>query len=740
MPDAPCRLVPPIAAALSLFAAVSAQDAPIRFAPIDPMIRLSICDAPALRAALPNTHLGRLFAEPEVAAAIATGRDHYVAKVQAWTSTVDRLLQLDPGRATVEALELREVMDLDWRDLATAELVATRLDGSEWSGVQTTLLLEPVAAAEGKLARRFERLQARLRAIAADADHAANLRLDGDKVDGFPALVLTARDMDKDEYRYGAPPGAWLLHLPGQFAGGDGKVGLVGKCAPTPPAAAAISLQIGILGYLDLLGGAGAANVQVQTVRKALGLDAAGAIRWQLRPVGELLQDDIALALTGRPGGVLGALLDGIAPLVDQPLPEHGLLQLRCAFDVAELTAAIDELLALGDAPTLADTGIAEDLKQAWTGGMALAIARPAPGGLMPRLYASFGIADAQAFGRLIARLRELPELQPKDVKYEGRPCVQLRIDGAPAALQPSYCLQDGVVHFAESGLSLRALLKAQANGTPPALDVGDAPRPEGPGAALPGFDLRFDGAAIHAAIHELWLPLGSSMLGTGASGQPLVPMAEMPEPEVVTRHLRPGRGVLRRSPDQVVLGMSGTAGGPELHVLLAAYGPLLSGPMTQSWSWQTDALRYDLAHVQLQAVHAALTRFRERTGKAPASFGELLASGDLADASLLLLPGDDSAEPVLHDGREVARTSFAYFPDGKQMSPQGEEILARVATLHSIAWRGLALADDGVLHDTWDERMPIFAPEVVVEPAAVEVEPEKPPPNPAPVPDDPPK
>lgn len=706
----------PLAATFSLLVATTttAQDAPVRFVPTEPMVRLAIQDAPALLAALPGTHFGRLLAEPDVAAAIEIARQNYVAKVTRWAQSVDRLEQLDPGKLDIETLLQRQVFDLDWRELHSGALFATRVPGSDY-GVQSVLSVEPVAAIEGQLAQRFEQLANRLRAIAADANHAASVHVAADKIDGYPALVLTPRHPDADEFRY-QPGGSWLLQLPGQFVGGSGKVEVAGKVGTAARPAPAIALAIGMRSYLDLLDGPGAADAQVAAVLQHLGLDVVRSFFWHLRPVGALLQDDIGFELTGRPGGVLGALLDGIAPSVDQPLPEHGLLQLRLTFDPATLFAALDGLLAQAGEPTLADLGLVDDLRTAWTGGLAFAVVRPAPGGLVPRLYASFGIADADAFARLMARLHAVPDLEPKAVTYEGQACTQLRIAGAPPALQPSYCLRDGVAHFAESGISLRAMLKAAADGAPPALDVGDAERPDGPGALLPGFDLRFDGAAIHRAIQELWLPIADTFLPMGGSMQPLVPLADMPDFEVVTAHLRPGRGVLRRSPERVVLSMSGTAGGPELHLLLAAYGPLLSGPMTNSWSWQTDALQYELAKAQLQRVHAAITRFRERTGKAPASFGELLAGGDLADASLLLLPGDENAEPVVHEGKELGRTSFLFLAAGQQVAVDGEQVAARVISRGTISWRRVVLADDGSIHDTWDDTMQVAVPEMVEE------------------------
>ncbi len=167
MAHTPLRLAPHIAAAFSLLTVVTAQDAPIRFVPKDPMIRLSACDAPALLAALPSMHLGKLFAEPEVAAAIELGHRNYVAKVMRWTRVVDRLAGIAPDKVDIQARLQRQVFDLDWRDLRSGELIAVRLDERRF-GLQSMLLLEPTAAAEGRLAQRFEAVANGLRAVADD--------------------------------------------------------------------------------------------------------------------------------------------------------------------------------------------------------------------------------------------------------------------------------------------------------------------------------------------------------------------------------------------------------------------------------------------------------------------------------------------------------------------------------------------------------------------------------------------
>ncbi|MBL9077344.1 MAG: hypothetical protein JNL08_07570 [Planctomycetes bacterium] len=724
------RLAPPLVAAtllaaVSLSSAVAAQDDALRFVPREPMMRIAFDDVPALFAALPGMHLGRLFAEPDVARAIGLGRDAYVGKVRRWSDAVDRLLELQPDRATIEMLVERELMSLDWRDLQHAETIGRRNEAVY--GVQTTIALAPTPAAAGRLTQRFEQLLAQLRRLATADAAQATLRVAGDRVSDHPGLVLAPHETAQDEAMFGAPAGGWFAQLPGLLAGGNGTHELAGTFARQAPPAPGISIELDIGKYLNLMGGPGEPDPQVQAALKALGLDACSTFRWQLRPDGELVLDELMLDLRGKPGGVLGALLDGVAPPVAQPLPEHALLQVRLAFDVAGLLTAVDELLVLSELPTLTELGLADDLKLAWTGGVALALTRPAPGGLVPRIYASFGIVDADAVARVLARMQELIGEETKQVTYEGKPCVQLRLGDVPPAFQPSWCVQADAVHFAESGLSLRAMLKAQAAGAPPLLDTGDAPRPGGTGAIVPGCEVRFDGAEIHAALHDLWLPLAETASTFGGMMEPLVSRQDLPDHETVAPHLRRGRGVLRRAPDRVTLAMSGTAGGPELHAVLFAYGSLLSGPMTGNWKWQTDSTLGEVAKVQLERIHAAIQAHRTRTGKVPASLGELLAGGDLTDARLLALPGDPATEPVLHEGKEVARTSFEYFADGQKMSPEGTEVVVRLATKQALGWRKLVLTDEGVVIESW-EGMVQFAP-AQVEVLEEIVEPPPPPP-----------
>src|SRR5262249_15040700 len=95
------RFATAIAAWLALANVGAAQDA-VRFQARQPLARLEIRDLPALLASLPGTALGRLAAEPDVAAAFELGKQNFAALVARWTRIVDATVRLDPGRMEPE--------------------------------------------------------------------------------------------------------------------------------------------------------------------------------------------------------------------------------------------------------------------------------------------------------------------------------------------------------------------------------------------------------------------------------------------------------------------------------------------------------------------------------------------------------------------------------------------------------------------------------------------------------------
>lgn len=682
----------------------NAQDPPQRFVPKPPVFDIAVQDLPGVLAALEKAHCGRLLAEPDAAQSFATAADRLGERIRRWWHAVDALAAAQSAPLDWERRLRRRLYALDWRTIHSASMAA-RLPDDAMRPVQITMTLDPVPGAEAGLAQQFDALAEQVWAHL-DADGAAAKAVP-QQIAGNPARVLPPKQRESSE-----ADGAWYLHLPGQFAAGTGDPQNAGTCARTTAVAnPGFRTSLDLPRYVSMLAEVFGAPEPILRGLQALGLAECRSIAWRIAPAGDLILDEIAIDCP-KFEGLLGALVHAAAPLVDQPLPEQGLLQIRCTFDVRELVGAIDALLRLAEQPTLAEAGLVEDLDKAWSGGLALAVARPPGGTPVPRLYASFGVVDEDALGRLLARLEALPWITEKAIELEGQPCTQLRLADLPPAVQPTFCVRDGALHLAESGVSLRALLKAAAGGAPKALDVGDAPRPPGKGAVLPGFELRFDGAAIHAALTDIWLPLWElTTRRDTASAKPLLQFGEMPDRDSVLPHLVRGRGVLRQRPDGVTLAMTGTFGGPELQMLVTTFGPLLSGPMTSSWQWETNSLLLQVANDRLARIHASIDTFTKDKGRRPASLGELVAAGAIA-ADVLLLPDDELAEKVVYDGKEVAKSSFRYYEHPLHAAPRGEDAELHLVTIATLGWMRAAITPNGEVVEGYGE----FASKTIAE------------------------
>ncbi len=712
IPAATFAAVLPLASA----GAVLAQTAE-SFVAKAPIVRIAVHDLPGLREAIAANPLGRLLALPEVASAVAIGLHNDAAPVAKWTRLAESLLRIDPVGCDFDTRVELALRQIGWADAHTFVASVSRVAAAEAENAEDasglpqfgqSFVVVPTPAARDRAAARLAQLEVDLRR---HVPRGSKLAADQTAFGG-PALRLEpGGEVDEVDLHFGisAEP-SWLITRPGLIVVGKGAPDAAGEFAPRRAEPPRVEFSVDIRGYFRTLGpyaifamrGAESED-PAQAFLAATGFDKVGLLRVSFTPHAEGLREDVALELTGRPGGMLGALLQGMAPLPPQPLPEGALLQLRGGVDVEALARSVDVLLEQAELDTLSQLDLIGDLRRAWTGGFALAIGRPAKGAVVPRLYASFGIVDETALQRLLARLRAHPGLEVKERDVDGVPCVQLVLPDLPQGLQPAYALVDGTVHFAESFASLRALLQAKRDGAPPALDVGDAPRAEGPGAPLPGFDLRYDNAAIYAALREVWLPLADTVAIVD-DVKALVPLDEMPEAESLSGHLGRGRAVLRVQPDRLTLSMLGACGGPDGHAFAAAYPALLSTWFTQSWRWSTDNLHSKLTQVHLRLVHKALKAYEKRTGAAATSLADLVGSPELPDGSVLQLAGDEAAEPVLRDGTEVARSSFRYYPQGLDVTPEGETIKARLIAVKASGWWRALLDMDGNVHSGWGE------------------------------------
>ncbi len=667
------------------------------FVPGPHLGRWQIENVPALLAQLPSTRLGKLLADEEVAHAFATAVKRHRADAARFRALVAaaraRAVELDPWLQAQLYREdpLAPLHEVELEELQRVELVALR-PGEDARAPETLVVFGCTPRAEGRWARLLEDHARRL-------EHDASWRRDADaKFGGFPVHAFrAARELtDEQAERSGLDlPRIWMLHLPGTFAAGTGDIAKAGELA-TPPSrpdqTALGEFDLEAYGEMFTRGG-------VAAELDAIGFAALKALRWRGRFVGELLLDEIELETDGEPKGLVGALLTGAASTGNgtppaQPLPDGALAQLRATIDVAAVLDAIGRLAGSRALPA----DVADAMRAAFPGGVAIGVAAPV-GGVIPRVYVSLEVGDRDALTTVIDAIAR-NRMPRTEVTYEGVPCTVLTVADMPQGLQPAWCVVDGVLHVAESGPSLRALLKARGNGLD-AMDVGDAPVPAGPGELAGGVDLRWDGGALYRAFHRHWLPLLQLLPGDQLQ-HALLRGDEMPDPDAVAPLLGKGRGVLRRNGGTWTLQQLGALGGLETTALAITYGPLLSALMRQDWT--TRQLEHAVGAAQLAAVWTELEAFREQHQRWPQDLAELFAATKLPDDALLL-PGDTDAEPVaLPGGTRTITTSFRYFAAPVEVDTNGESYrLLLVAIEPRSAFRPM-LTDTGVVPQTWGE------------------------------------
>lgn len=638
--------------------ALAAQDGPPAFVPsAEPLASLRIEDVPGLRARWPETALGRLTAEPECAEALGAALDRLRSELQRRDALRDAAaalqLELEPWQVAnlFTEIDMLELVRHPLTELRRAELTSVLAgDAEPRAGVMAAILTiacEP--RFEGRWTQAFE---ARAQAVAKWPWLTA---VPDAKVAGNPAHVFRpAGDPPEDADFVPIALGTWMLHLPGSFTFGTGEP-LSGGAIGVRPAASSpqVALRLDVEQWLELMSRFGAG---MPPELHAIGIDSVRRFDWRVSFAGERVLDELELSLSGPPTGLIAALTTGAAPLPAQALPDGALAQLRVSVDLPLL---LDALPIVTDGTLAVPDTLKKDLLAALDGGIALGVAAPAPGGVIPRLYLTLGVRDDAALTRALdAVLGD----RKKQVRYGDADCQLLEIPGAPQGLQPAFCRLGGRLHVAESGLSMRAFLKAQEDGAV-AMHVGDAPLPDGPGEPVPGFDLRCDEAALYRAFRDIWLPLYATFASAagGMGGAPaLIAAADMPDADVVAPHCGTSRGVLRKDGDRYLVQCLGALGGPELAALAMTFGPMIS---STRYDYATEQLARQIGLKKLESAWAALSNFKQREQRWPKDLAELFAAEKLP-ADALLMPADDLTEPVaLADGRTV-RASFRYFAE----------------------------------------------------------------------------
>jgi len=348
-----------------------------------------------------------------------------------------------------------------------------------------------------------------------------------------------------------------------------------------------------------------------------------------------------------KPTGFVGAMLEGGGKLVPQALPNGALAQLRFTIGYSNMMTALKELA--GDELDIPEE-VDADVMAMLDGSVALGVCAP-KGGMVPQIFLTLGLADAAAFDRVMAKA--IADGYPvKNVTYEGVQCTLLQFPDMPAGIQPAYCRIGNALHVAESGLSMRAFLKAQKGGAE-AMDVGDAKVPSVPGQVVPTFDARFDVPLIYRNFYKKWLPIFEM---TAEGDRPLT-RDDMPDPDEVDEYVGAMRGVGFRDGNRLVMRHSGAIG-PALAAYLMIFAPMGSSePPDRSAGMLADII----GRHKMRAAGDALSAFEQREKRLPRDLAELFFAEKLP-GDALLMPMDPLAETIaLPDGQEV-KSSFRYF------------------------------------------------------------------------------
>lgn len=613
-----------------------------------PMVTIRADGVQQLVKAWPETRIGKLMADEDVAPAVAAVLGHtnsLLARQRAVRAEFAKLDLLD-GMEPWEIANLYGVGDSDiWKlfrfpveEVTRAEMTVLVPDGDMRMAPTFLTYLSCSPRYEGRWTQAFEREVQELRASKMFEEVADT------KFNGFPAYSFKApKEVTGDEFFDISSYSRWMLHMPGTFAYGSGKP--KGVEMPTVRGKQPeIALDIDLASYMAMFNRMG---MGVPAEFAALGFDKLATLKWSGRFQGELIEDRIDVVLSGEPAGAVGVLLTGEAELPAQALPKGAIAQLRAALNLKLLPAILE------DQQGALEKQILGQISKAFTGGVAVSCCAPAPGGVIPRIYLSIDIADNAVVD---AMLKEYlgEDVPTKKVTYQGVECTVLKIPDMPNGIQPAFCRVGNTMHIAESALSLRAFLKAQDEQTV-AMDVGDAPEPKGKGKRL-ALEWRFDEAKLYECFYRDWLPLYEL---TGMANQAPIRKKDLPEPDVVEMYCGKARGMLEKDGDTYSLVLLGALGGPEVAAVAMTYGPMIATEMND---YQTDQLTMRLARHKLERVHNTLEKFKAREKRVPKDLAEWFVAEKLADDALLL-PADDLAESIqLPDGRTV-KSSFRYFP-----------------------------------------------------------------------------
>jgi len=682
----------------SCLAAVSVTSQDVTFTAKErPLIGFRATQVPQIVAQWPETCLGRFFQDPDARYAGELGVNHMANEIRRQTETYQTVQQLDYFDSvqpyllsSIYRLQDIAVWRLAERPVDEVQSVELRLHADPKEGMGSDPRHVRIMSCRPRHAGRWTQL----------FEHEARQRTDSNfftpasdaKVGGFPAYVFgVPAEILQANSRLSEKQ--WMLQLPGQFIYGSGRPEHYGEVGAAPnPTEAEVSFEIDIEQFSNLQEG-----LRAEPEIKLLGLDTVERFRWSAYFVDELLYDVMTVYLSSEPSGALATLLQGDAELPAQPLPDGALAQLRAAIAPQAVIDLVGELLP-GDS---IDAWRSSTEQSPFDGGFAIACCAPLPGGLIPRIYLTANLTDAEALTELTEQLFGTTSSSGEDVplkqlKFGDVEVTVLKIPGAPQGLQPAWCQIGDKLHVAESARSLRSFLKAQASDKV-AMDVDGMAPPVGRGELLPNFDLRFDIAAIYENFYRTWLPL-FELSNTGSSPLP-ISRDDLPDPEVVAEHLKKGRGVFRRDGNNYSLIQASGAGGLEMAAVLFTWGTMIAPSITASYT--TEQWSNMIARNKLKAVHQAIARFEKREQRRPANLAELMDAEQLADDALLL-PADNLAEPHKLKSGQIIKSSFRYFSTGTAWAGGGHKQPALLIEVRPSRYNRAVLFTDGTIPEVY--------------------------------------
>ncbi|MFK7742640.1 MAG: hypothetical protein AB8H80_20175 [Planctomycetota bacterium] len=658
----------------------------------------------------PQSRLGQMLADPDIAPAARACLEQFQQLLTRRKAVHDAVYSAD---LEMEPYELAQLLRDEEREiLRILEHPITELQSASWSfavasqsdgqaNISREMPLVTVQCQpryQGKWAQDFEREADRLKRSGYFSE-VPNI-----KIDGMPVRLFRSTKHAQDSYR-SEMFDRWQLALPGSFSYGRRSPTIFGAIGQrTASESAGLRFRMDFSAFNDMWKVMGR---QVPRDYLALGFGECEWLDWTAQFVDGLILDEAAIKIPGQLIGLTKILLGGTATPPSQALPKGGLLQLRGNIDLATLLTS----------PDLTEMSLPPDLVQlatkAFDGGYAAACCAPAPGGVIPRIFVSLGIADAEAAQQLlqlaIANMMpgnpdELGKMLRK-VTYDGVECTTVRIPDLPNGVQPAWCIHNGALHVAESARSLRSLLKAQKSGDV-AMKVEDAPLPAGNGDVLPNFEVSFDEVKTYECFYKLWLPLYELSVRPSEAARRALTRADLPEPDLFAEYCGQTRGLMRKDGDTYRIQILGALGGPEMAAALMTWGPMIS---SEARDYTTDRLAKGLAAKQVAAAWTALEAFQKREQRWPKDLAELFAAEKLA-ADALLLPADTFAEELtLADGSKT-RSSFRYFGEPIEIFGRNVENKILLVEIQPSTFSRLVLDVTGATPQIWgrDSTMPI--------------------------------